>query len=319
MAISKWQVPEVISSAFAKALTPANVSAGFAKAGIHPLKRDWVKSHSHVFTVSESLTVRHAQPDAKDAIYALALKKFDDLVQSSAVCCSRVSYLDLSVTPEQQAHLSEMAAEKPEPATDADAATTSPDFSGIMQLPKPVEKKKLSKRRLNAIGESFSSPKQLNEPARVGHLRDHFKRKAEELLEQQQKKKAKKDAEDPVAKVLRELRYIGPNGAVTVAVMKAFLRRNAGKLQMPRAATHAKRADQLAYLKAAFAERPEEKWLPAATPSCTQVSCCKAGCDLPDTLVLRQCAMCAHAFHHICTTDDMGKMCKCCVANGLAR
>ena len=57
----------------------------------------------------------------------------------------------------------------------------------------------MQKKRVNQIGESFSSPKQINEPERIAQLRDHFKRKADELLEQQEKKRAKREAEVPVA------------------------------------------------------------------------------------------------------------------------
>lgn len=42
----------------------------------------------------------------------------------------------------------------------------------------------------------------------------------------------------------------GCDSAVTLAAMKAFLRKNVAKIQMPRTAIHAKRADLLAFLKA---------------------------------------------------------------------
>ena len=70
---------------------------------------------------------------------------------------------------------------------------------------------------VNQIGESFSSPKQINEPERIAQQRDHFKRKADELLEQQEKKRAKREAENPVAEVLRAYGYVKPGeSAVTV-------------------------------------------------------------------------------------------------------
>ncbi len=31
------------------------------------------------------------------------------------------------------------------------------------------------------------------------------------------------------------------------------------------------------------------------------------------TLALRKCKACTHIFHHICTVDDEGKLCSCCV------
>ncbi len=38
-------------------------------------------------------------------------------------------------------------------------------------------------------------------------------------------------------------------------------------------------------------------------------ACCKPGCSY--VLMLRQCG-CGHSFHHICTSDELGKMCACC-------
>ena len=193
----------------------------------------------------------------------------------------------------------------------------------MLKLPKPVEKRGLlGKRRFNQIGESFSSAKQLNEPTRIDDLRENLKRKAEEFETLQAKKKAKKEEEDPVGKVLHAFGYLKEaSSAVTVSAMKSFLKNNTAQVQMPRTATHAKRADQLAFLKAVFADRPGENWAPAlkapaqADPeaSKTMPRCCKMDCRFP-ALVLRQCSAqgCEHFFHHICTTHDLGKFCKCC-------
>ena len=156
----------------------------------------------------------------------------------------------------------------------------------------------------------------MNEPERIAQLKDYFKRKADELLEQQEKKRAKREAEDPVAEMLRAYGYVKPGeSAATVTAMKAFLRQNVQKVQMPRAATHAKRADYLDFLKALFQKLPSQQWVHAAaaqTPPPQGQTCCQAGCTLPGKVVLRQCTACQHSFHHICTSDDLGKVCKCC-------
>ena len=93
-------MPEIISGAFTKALTSTNICAGFAKAGIHPFNTDWVKTHSHVFTVSKSLV----QPDGDDAVRALRLHKFEDMVHNSTskVSTSEMQYLDLTVSHQQR-------------------------------------------------------------------------------------------------------------------------------------------------------------------------------------------------------------------------
>lgn len=39
--------------------------------------------------------------------------------------------------------------------------------------------------------------------------------------------------------------------------------------------------------------------------------CCNLSCSFPN-LVLRKCVSCAHQFHHLCTTHDLGKLCSCC-------
>ena len=70
-------------------------------------------------------------------------------------------------------------------------------------------------------------------------------------MEQKEKKRAKREAQDPVAEVLRAYGYVKlDESAVTVTAMKAFLRQNVQKVQMPRAAILAKRADCLDFLKA---------------------------------------------------------------------
>ena len=126
-----------------------------------------------------------------------------------------------------------------------------------------MEKKKLRKRRDNVIGESFAAPKQLNEPQRVDLLREHSKQKAEELLAKEVKKKAKQDAEEPVAKGLKSLGYLSDLGKLTVASMKAFLRRNSALVQMPKSATHPKKEDLLAFLTVTFSERASTQWVKA--------------------------------------------------------
>ena len=173
----------------------------------------------------------------------------------------------------------------------------------------------MQKKRVNQIGESFSSPKQINEPERIALLRDHSKRKADELLEQQERKRAKRQAEDRVA-VLRAYGYVKPGeSAVSITAMKTFLWQNVQKVQIPRAATHAKRADYLDFLKALFQKLPSQQWVHAAvaqTPPPQGQTCCQAGCTLPGKAVLRQCTACQHSFHHICSSDEFGKVCKCC-------
>ena len=65
--------------------------------------------------------------------------------------------------------------------------------------------------------------------------------------------------------MLRAYSYVKPGeSAVTVTAMKAFLRQNVQKVQMPRAATHAKRADYLDFLKALFQKLPSQQWVHAA-------------------------------------------------------
>ena len=252
VSISKWQVPAIASDSFEKALTTTNVCAGFTKAGIHPLKMDWVSTHKHVFAVSESL----AQPSSEDAIAALRHKKFDELIQASPpLSPAQVQYLDLSMSDGQQASMSR----KTDPKT-ATPVTEKSNPEEILVLPKPTEKKKSQqKRRANIIGESFAAPKQLNEPERVHLLREHSKRKADELLSQQAEKKAKKDAEEPVAKVLKSLGYLSSE-KVTVAAMKTFLRRNSAVAQMPKSATHPKKEEILAFLRSEFAKKSSEEW-----------------------------------------------------------
>ena len=45
----------------------------------------------------------------------------------------------------------------------------------------------------------------------------------------------------------------------------------------------------------------------------TELACC-ASCKFASReLVLRTCSTCAHVFHHMCTTDELGKHCVCCV------
>lgn len=39
---------------------------------------------------------------------------------------------------------------------------------------------------------------------------------------------------------------------------------------------------------------------------------CCSKCSWPQSLSLRQCTRCKHKFHHLCTTDDEGKKCRCC-------
>ena len=88
--------------------------------------------------------------------------------------------LDLAMSTGQHQYLNALNEQEKKPE--------SPDLESIRQLPKLVEKKKLHQKRLNQIGESFGSPKQLNEPTRVGKLRQHYMRKAEELQDLDKKK-----------------------------------------------------------------------------------------------------------------------------------
>ena len=259
--------------------------------------------------MSESLV----QSDSNDALASLRLKKFEDMVRSSAgkVDLTRTEPLDPVMSTGQHQYLSALNEQEKKPK--------SLDPETILRLSKLVEKKKLNQKRLNQIGESFASPKQLNEATRVGKLRQHYKRKAEELQQQQDKKKAKKEAEEPVAKVLSSKGYLKPGETtVTVSAMKCFLRENSSKLSMPRSNVHAKKADLLAFLGSTFGEQPEADWEPAkqkeknAANAGTAPRCCKLGCSLPPALVLRLCGRCHHHFHHLCTTDELGKSCRCC-------
>ena len=204
--------------------------------------------------MSESLV----QSDSNDALASLRLKKFEDMVRSSAgkVDLTRTEPLDPVMSTGQHQYLSALNEQEKKPK--------SLDPETILRLSKLVEKKKLNQKRLNQIGESFASPKQLNEATRVGKLRQHYKRKAEELQQQQDKKKAKKEAEEPVAKVLSSKGYLKPGETtVTVSAMKCFLRENSSKLSMPRSNVHAKKADLLAFLGSTFGEQPEADWEPA--------------------------------------------------------
>ncbi|XP_065182559.1 uncharacterized protein LOC135813389 [Sycon ciliatum] len=45
----------------------------------------------------------------------------------------------------------------------------------------------------------------------------------------------------------------------------------------------------------------------------TGVSSCCQGCSFDRALALHPCKVCAHQFHHMCTNDDMGKVCSCCL------
>ena len=52
---------------------------------------------------------------------------------------------------------------------------------------------------------------------------------------------------------------------------------------------------------------------PVSHPVCasTPTAACCSGCAYSG-LVLRTCMRCQHTFHHLCTSDDEGKVCKCC-------
>ena len=102
--------------------------------------------------------------------------------------------------------------------------------------------------------------KQLNEPERVNLLTEHSKQKAAELLSQQAERKAKQDAEEPVAEVLKSLGYLSSE-KVTVTAMKTFLHRNSALMQMPKSATHLKKEEMLTFLRIEFAEKSSTQWV----------------------------------------------------------
>ena len=105
-----------------------------------------MKTHSHVFTVSKSLV----QPDGDNAVRALRLHMFEDMVRNSAgkVSTSEMQYLDLTVSHQQEAYLTTLQkTERDDPAF--------ADFDRVLKLPKLVEKTKLQKKRMNQIGEAF--------------------------------------------------------------------------------------------------------------------------------------------------------------------
>lgn len=73
--------------------------------------------------------------------------------------------------------------------------TDCADFNSILKLPQHPQAATARGEEEASEKESSSSPKQLNEPDRVSQLREHFKRKAEELfehVEQQEKRRQRK-------------------------------------------------------------------------------------------------------------------------------
>eukprot|EP00117_Sycon_ciliatum_P031603 scpid76017/ scgid24681/ len=188
----------------------------------------------------------------------LQLRAFEQRLERvhSSATSPLLQSLDSEVTPAQNAALSlEETKQLPEKKT-----TTG--VEAILVLPRSVTSDKRQKPvKKNAIGESFAAPKQLNEPARIAELVQQHKRKSVEILEAAERKRAKKDASDPVAYVLYRCGYIADMAAsVTIPIMKAFISHHAAKITMPRSATHPKRADFCNFLATKFEEHPIEFW-----------------------------------------------------------
>jgi len=261
--VNKWTVPGLISAAFKDGLSTSTVKNGFCKAGIHPFDREWVNNHKHVFAVSGSL---ERMSPGDEAVHALRVTAFDQRVEraESTAPTTLISSLNLEITPGQGKFLDLQVPLSMQP-NQATADAERPDIASILVLPKPVQKKSQPKpRRVNAIGESFSAAKQLNEPERIQHLTAH-KRKSEELHAASQKRAARRDG-GHLAYVLWRCGYLPEEkSTVTVAVMKTFLRENAGKIVMPRSATHAKKEDLVNFLTGKFDQHPLEFWVKLTT------------------------------------------------------
>ena len=136
-------VPEVVSEVFSKALTPANMTAGFAKTGTHLHKKNWLEVKVESFV----------QPCRVYALCALHLQQFiiiiiiifDDVIQKLAISTSSSTgfgSLDPCVAGVQEEQLLAAAKEssKREPPAD-------PKIADILKLPQPQKKKMRLKQK----------------------------------------------------------------------------------------------------------------------------------------------------------------------------